>query len=296
MFTEPKRFDFIKPEIRWELVGNGTSFTLTVSSSVFVKGLFVDFAAGDCILEDNCFDICESTPRRIRVISRSPYAVETLRNSINMISLYDVGRSLTRKTEKKDRPILIYVVILNIHTERKNAMKKFWQDFKKFITRGNVIDMAVGVAVASAFTAIVTAFTKGFISPLLALLTNDSDLAEMKYVIRPEVVEVAADGTETVITAEVALLWGAFVQKIIDFLIIALTLFLVMRIASAVMAHSAKIRENMKNALTDEDEKAAAEAAAAAAAAQAAKEKEEARLAREEALLTEIRDLLKNKA
>lgn len=204
-------------------------------------------------------------------------------------------------------------------------MKKFWQDFKKFITRGNVIDMAVGVAVASAFTAIVTAFTKGFISPLLALLTNDSDLAEMKYVLRPEVVEVAADGTETVITAEVALLWGAFVQKIIDFLIIALTLFLVMRIASAVMAHSAKIRENMKNALTDEDEKAAAEAAAkaaeeeaakaaeeaaaaeaaakaeaeaaaAAAAAQAAKEKEEARLAREEALLTEIRDLLKNKA
>ena len=107
LFTEPKRFDFIKPEIRWELVGNGTSFTLTVSSSVFVKGLFVDFAAGDCILEDNCFDICESTPRRIRVISRSPYAVETLRNSINMISLYDVGRSLTRKTEKKDRPILI---------------------------------------------------------------------------------------------------------------------------------------------------------------------------------------------
>ena len=43
-------------------------------------------------------------------------------------------------------------------------MKKFWQDFKKFITRGNVIDMAVGVAVATAFTAIVTAFTKGFIS------------------------------------------------------------------------------------------------------------------------------------
>ena len=204
-------------------------------------------------------------------------------------------------------------------------MKKFWQDFKKFITRGNVIDMAVGVAVAGAFTAIVTAFTKGFISPLLALLTNDSDLASMKHILRPAVVEVAADGTETVITAEVALLWGEFVQKIIDFLIIALTLFIVMRVASAVMAHSAKIRENMKNALTDADEKAAAEAAAkaaeeeaaaakaaeeaaaaeaaakAAAEAQAeaerlAKEKEEARLAREEALLTEIRDLLKNKA
>ena len=53
-------------------------------------------------------------------------------------------------------------------------MRKFWQDFKKFISRGNVIDMAVGVAVATAFTAIVTAFTKGFISPLIALMTGHS--------------------------------------------------------------------------------------------------------------------------
>ena len=110
-------------------------------------------------------------------------------------------------------------------------MKKFWADFKKFITRGNVVDMAVGVAVASAFTAIVTAFTKGFITPLLALLTNDSDLTEMKWIIRPEVGHCTVEGdltTYVVDTAEVSLLWGAFVQKIIDFLIIALTLFIIM--------------------------------------------------------------------
>ena len=193
-------------------------------------------------------------------------------------------------------------------------MKKLMQDFKKFITRGNVVDMAVGVAVASAFTAIVTAFTKGFITPLLALLTNNSDLTEMKWIIRPEVTETAADGTVTVITAEVALLWGEFLQKVIDFFIIAAVLFLVMRIAAAIAAHSAKIRETMVNAITHENDIAAAaaeaereeaeRAAAEAAAAEAARveaEKEEKRLhserlEREERLLTEIRDLLRENA
>ena len=192
-------------------------------------------------------------------------------------------------------------------------MKKLWAEFKKFVMRGNVVDMAVGVAVASAFTAIVTAFTKGFITPLLALLTNNSDLAEMKWIIRPEVTETAADGTVNVITAEVALLWGEFVQKIIDFFIIALALFIILKVATAVAAHSAKIRKTVVNALTDEDERAA-EAAAAAAAAEAEakaleeaeaaareaaaleeKRREEERLEREMALLTEIRDLLREK-
>ena len=192
-------------------------------------------------------------------------------------------------------------------------MKKFFEDFKKFITRGNVVDMAVGVAVASAFTAIVTAFTKGFITPLLALLSSGvSDLSEMKWVIRPEVVEELADGTTQVVTAEVALLWGAFVQKIIDFLIIAFTLFLVMRIASAVAEYSKKIRESAEDMLNPQAAIAEAEAAAAAKAEEEAKaaaeaeaarlleeariaeiEAEKARLRREEELLTEIRDLLR---
>lgn len=192
-------------------------------------------------------------------------------------------------------------------------MKKFFEEFKKFITRGNVVDMAVGVAVASAFTAIVTAFTKGFITPLLALLTDGvSDLSEMKIVIRPEVVNELADGTTEVVTAEVALLWGAFVQKIIEFFIIALALFIVLKIATAVANYSAKIRENAHEFLNPEAVAAEAEAAAAAKAEEEAKKaaeeeaarlaeearlaeiaSEKARLEREEALLTEIRDLLR---
>ena len=108
-------------------------------------------------------------------------------------------------------------------------MKKFWQDFQKFIKRGNVVDMAVGVAVATAFTAIVTAFTKGFINPLLALLSNNSNQEELKWVIRPEIINPE---TEEVIQSEVALLWGSFVQAIINFVIVALSLLIVMRIVS----------------------------------------------------------------
>ena len=186
-------------------------------------------------------------------------------------------------------------------------MKKFIQDFKKFIKRGNVVDMAVGVAVASAFTAIVTAFTKGFISPLIALVSGHSDMSEMKWVVKPAILNEA----EEVVEAEVAILWGSFLQAIINFFIVALTLFIVMRVALGMKNRAEKISRNVKNHFSDEDEKQAeAEAAAAAeaeakakaeaeAAAKAArlveeeKAAEKARLAREEALLTEMRDLLR---
>ena len=194
-------------------------------------------------------------------------------------------------------------------------MKKFWQDFQKFIKRGNVVDMAVGVAVASAFTAIVTAFTKGFINPLLALISNNSTQEELKWVIRPEIIDEA---TQEVIQSEVAILWGGFVQAIINFIIVALSLFIVMRLVAHFSDRAKKLSTDVKNLLTDDDEKAAAAAEAlkleeeAKAKAEAeAKAKEEAerleaeakakalaleaenREKREEVLLTEIRDLLK---
>lgn len=198
-------------------------------------------------------------------------------------------------------------------------MKNFWSDFKKFISRGNVVDMAVGVTVASAFTAIVTAFTKGFISPLIALLSGESSLGEMKSVIRPAVTEIAADGTVTVITPEVAILWGAFLQAIIDFLIIALALFVMLRVAMSISNGAKKLGDDIKKLPSTQRElaekqlaeKAAAEAKAVAekaeAEAKAAAEKAEAEARakaavadvtamneRQEALLTEIRDLLKS--
>ncbi len=183
-------------------------------------------------------------------------------------------------------------------------MKKFWEDFKKFIKRGNVVDMAVGVAVASAFTAIVTAFTKGFINPLLALISKNSTQEELKWVLREEIINPV---TEEVVQTEVAILWGSFLMAIINFLIVAFTLFTVVRIVSAVSARAAKVR----SMFTDEDEKraeaeakakaeaeeaakaAAEEAEKAAALAKAKEEAEENRKKNEEALLTEICELLR---
>ena len=181
-------------------------------------------------------------------------------------------------------------------------MKKLWAEFIKFIKRGNVIDMAVGVAVASAFTAIVTAFTKGFISPLLALLTGESDMASMKWVIREQVL---ADDGVTVEVAEVAVLWGAFIQTIIDFLIIALALFIVMKVAAAMRERALKLHEEVKSTIMRESaraEKAEADQTTAEADPVAAEEEEEKpsleqeMRERELRLLEEIRDLLKKDA
>ena len=203
-------------------------------------------------------------------------------------------------------------------------MKKFWEDFKKFITRGNVVDMAVGVTVAAAFTAIVNAFTKGIINPLVGLLTRGIKLTDLMWSIK---VDGTWDKVNNVFVWEtVDILYGELCQKIIDFLIIAFTLFVALRIFTAVTARAAKIREKAYAAVhakeleeaealaaeeaakaeaeakakAEEEARIAAEEAAKAeaeAAEKAAKEKAEAeRLAREEALLTEIRDLLKSQA
>lgn len=193
-------------------------------------------------------------------------------------------------------------------------MKNFWTEFKKFITRGNVVDMAVGVTVATAFTAIVSAFTKGFISPILALLTSDANLSEAKWVIRPELTELGADGQVVVTRAEVAIMWGGFLQAILDFLLIAFILFVMMKIAHRLSTRASKLTTDLKSmagigaeeaaaaakAKAEAEEKAKAEEAAKAEAARLEAEKKEAearaeadRLRKEIELLTEIRDLLK---
>ena len=196
-------------------------------------------------------------------------------------------------------------------------MKKFFEEFKKFITRGNVVDMAIGVAVAGAFTKIVNAFTAGFVSPIVGLITGGASLSEQKWILRPAVVETV-DGVEKVVTPEVAFLWGNFVQMILDFLIIAFVLFVVMKTFNAISAKAKEMNEELKDNLKPHKVKEAEEAAAKAAAEKKAAEEAAAKAAAEKAeaekqaamqacaaqiavsettekLLTEIRDLLKNK-
>ncbi len=108
------------------------------------------------------------------------------------------------------------------------AKKKstFWSDFKEFISKGNVVDMAVGVVIGGAFKDIVNALVNNIIMPLVGLLTGGKSVSELKYVIK----EAVLDAEGTVVEAENAILYGNFIQKIIDFLIIAFCIFVVLRV------------------------------------------------------------------
>ena len=99
-------------------------------------------------------------------------------------------------------------------------MRKFFQEFKKFITKGNVVDLAVAVIIGAAFNKIVSSLVADIITPLISLALGKVDFTELKVVLRPETVDVAA----------LTLNYGLFIQTIIDFLIIGLTIFVIVKL------------------------------------------------------------------
>ncbi|MBQ6043228.1 MAG: large conductance mechanosensitive channel protein MscL [Clostridia bacterium] len=120
----------------------------------------------------------------------------------------------------------------------------FWKDFKDFISKGNVIDLAVAVVIGAAFNKIVSSFVNDIIMPLISLAVGGKSVADWKWVITEQV--VAADGTVT--TAENALRYGAFIQNVIDFLIVAFSIFIVLRAFT-------KLQNRRKKAVAQEEEK-----------------------------------------
>ena len=137
----------------------------------------------------------------------------------------------------------------------------FFAEFRKFISRGNVLDMAVGIAAGAAFTAIINSFVNDIINPIIGLLIGGVDFSQLQWVIKP--------ATET--TAEVAIRYGVFINSIISFIIISFALFLMVK-AFNKLAEAKKAEEEAR--------KAPATPPAPPADVQ---------------LLTEIRDLLKNR-
>ena len=140
-------------------------------------------------------------------------------------------------------------------------MKNFINEFKAFISRGNVVDMAVGVIVGSAFTAIVNSLVKDVVTPFIGILTGGVEFTQMKYVIAPAVGE----------TPEVAILYGNFIQAIVNFLIIAFVVFCMVKMINT-------MRAKMEAQKKKEEE---------------AKPAQPPNPSEEVLLLTEIRDLLK---
>ena len=107
-------------------------------------------------------------------------------------------------------------------------MKKFFADFKTFISRGNIVDMAVGVIIGSAFSAIVTALTNKIIMPLINLLLSigGENGLEKAYTFLKKVYDVNG---ELDLTKSIYVDWGAFITAIINFFIIAFVLFLILK-------------------------------------------------------------------
>ena len=125
-------------------------------------------------------------------------------------------------------------------------MKKFFSDFKTFALKGNIVDMAVGVIIGGAFGKIVTSLVNDIITPLISVLTGKVMLTNLKWVISPAVL----DESGNVISEEVSLLYGNFLQSVIDFFIIALSIFVVIR----VMMNAQKKMEALKKKKEEEPE------------------------------------------
>ena len=142
------------------------------------------------------------------------------------------------------------------------------KEFKKFISKGNVMEMAVGLIMATYFGAIVKSLVNDIIMPPIGKLMGGVDFAKLKFVIQEAVAE-SSEGSGDAI-AEVAITYGVFINTIITFLIVAFAVFMVVKGYN-------KMKEKMEK---KEEAKPAAPPAPS----------------KEEVLLTEIRDLLKNKS
>ncbi|MBO5866619.1 MAG: large conductance mechanosensitive channel protein MscL [Clostridia bacterium] len=131
-------------------------------------------------------------------------------------------------------------------------MKKFFQEFKTFITRGNVLDMSVGVIVGGAFTAIVNGLTNFILKPiinwLLALILGTDGLEGAVTMLSP-----AYDATGALDLANsIYIDWGAFISAIINFILTALVLFTIVRAINAASASVAHAKQ-LDGALTKEE-------------------------------------------
>ena len=214
-------------------------------------------------------------------------------------------------------------------------MKKFFAEFKKFITRGNVVDMAVGVIVGSSFTAIVNGLSNNILKPiinwLLAIIFGKNSLADLHtFLLKVDMTQDVLDAEGNVIGTTVVpdlsqsiyIDWGSFINAVINFFIVAFVLFTIVKIVNKLREEHKEFEEMLQSyKLTKEDRRALKalgikltdvsavekyksekkDALAREAAEKKAKEEETARLEREanptaEDLLKQILAELKQKA
>ncbi len=146
-------------------------------------------------------------------------------------------------------------------------MKKFFSEFKEFISRGNVMDMAIGVIIASAFGKITASLVNDVFMPFIGWLIGGIDLAQLNITLSPAVLDEAGE----IVKEPVVIGIGTFLTTVIDFILVAFVVFLVVKAFNTAKKKLEKPAPAVEEAPADPEP------------------------TREEVLLTEIRDLLKNK-
>ena len=140
-------------------------------------------------------------------------------------------------------------------------MKKFFTEFKTFITRGNVVDMAVGVIVGGAFTAIVNGMSNFILKPftnyLLALVLGAKDLSECYTMLKPAYVinEAGVATSELDLANSIYIDWGSFINSIINFILVAFVLFVIVKIIHKARAEHKEFNDNVAKIKLSKEQK-----------------------------------------
>ena len=179
-------------------------------------------------------------------------------------------------------------------------MKKLFKEFAAFINKGNALAMAIGVIIGGSFTKIVTAINAKIISPLIGAVMGSSDLSGSMITVlayqKDEAGNIVLDATTGQPVIANAIYWGELIQAVIDFLLTAVILFAIFKIAGSIVAAAKRTAERINQEI---EERRQAEEAAAAAAEPVVEEVapvvEEVKEPEDVTILKEIRDLQASK-
>ena len=123
------------------------------------------------------------------------------------------------------------------------AIKKLWAEFKKFITRGNVIDLAVGVVIGAAFTAIVTSLTNDIIMPLInwAVGGEENGISSLCTVLKGVYIDDGMGNRVLDMENSLVINWGTLIQAVLDFILIAIVVFAIVKIINTIRDAGTKL-------------------------------------------------------
>lgn len=123
------------------------------------------------------------------------------------------------------------------------VMKKIIDEFKTFINRGNILDLAVAVVVGGAFTKIINSFVKDVLSPMISIVLGDEGFVNFKYVL------TEADEAEGIV--ENAIYYGRFIQNSLDFLVVAVVIFIMIKIINKVKQEVVEMYDDIEEMVED---------------------------------------------